>query len=418
MRARISRLHYPAAFYTALLNNQPMGFYHPATLVKDAQRRGVRFAPIDVQVSDWDCTVTADGAIRLGLRYVTGLREDIGKSIAQAALSSRLSALGTPQAALSSQLSALGTPNAAPSTPHAAPSTPHAALSTPHAALSTPHAALSTPHAALSTPHAALSTPHAALSTPHAALSTPHAAPSTPHAAPSTPHAALSTPHEAPGTPHEAPGTPHATLSPPHESLSTQHEGPSTGHRTEDEARGTARGTRNEEPGTRCPKCGCDDPSMIEQNDGCFCNVCSHHWSDRPVLPRRFASIDDLVRRVGLRRDEVTMLAEIGALNAFGLDRRSALWQVERAIRPAGELFEIDGDADQSDEGTGSGRSSAFAEASADRRRLGGGGLDRPAAWSTPIAEDDVPSPLDPMTPSERLIADYAGTSLTIGPTR
>ena len=43
------KAHYPAAFYTALLNNQPMGFYHPATLVKDAQRHGVRFAPIDVQ---------------------------------------------------------------------------------------------------------------------------------------------------------------------------------------------------------------------------------------------------------------------------------------------------------------------------------------------------------------------------------
>ena len=68
------KVHYPAAFYTALLNNQPMGFYHPSTLVKDAQRRGVRFHPIDVQVSDWDCTVEADGAIRLGLRYVNGLR--------------------------------------------------------------------------------------------------------------------------------------------------------------------------------------------------------------------------------------------------------------------------------------------------------------------------------------------------------
>jgi error-prone DNA polymerase len=46
------KAHYPAAFYTALLNNQPMGFYHPSTLVKDAQRRGVRFHPIDVQISD------------------------------------------------------------------------------------------------------------------------------------------------------------------------------------------------------------------------------------------------------------------------------------------------------------------------------------------------------------------------------
>ena len=76
------KMHFPAAFYTALLNNQPMGFYHPATLVKDAQRRGVRFAPIDVQMSDWDCTVTAEGVIRLGLRYVSGLREEVGKRIA------------------------------------------------------------------------------------------------------------------------------------------------------------------------------------------------------------------------------------------------------------------------------------------------------------------------------------------------
>ena len=53
----------------------------------------------------------------------------------------------------------------------------------------------------------------------------------------------------------------------------------------------------------------------------------------------RFASLDDLVARTGLRRDELVTLADIGALNAFGYDRRSALWQVERAVRPAGELF-------------------------------------------------------------------------------
>ena len=76
------KLHFPAAFYTALLNNQPMGFYHASTLVKDAQRRGVRFHSIDVQVSGWDCTIEADGAIRLGLRYVSGLREQVGRAIA------------------------------------------------------------------------------------------------------------------------------------------------------------------------------------------------------------------------------------------------------------------------------------------------------------------------------------------------
>jgi error-prone DNA polymerase len=76
------KAHYPAAFYTALLNNQPMGFYHPATLVKDAQRRGVRFAPIDVQISRWPCFVQDDGSVRLGLMYVKGLRKDAGERVA------------------------------------------------------------------------------------------------------------------------------------------------------------------------------------------------------------------------------------------------------------------------------------------------------------------------------------------------
>jgi error-prone DNA polymerase len=75
------KAHYPAAFYTALLNNQPMGFYHPATLVKDAQRRGVRFQPIDVQVSDWPCTIEQDGSIRLGLLHVHGLNSERGKAL-------------------------------------------------------------------------------------------------------------------------------------------------------------------------------------------------------------------------------------------------------------------------------------------------------------------------------------------------
>ena len=76
------KVHYPAAFYTALLNNQPMGFYHPASLVKDAQRRGVRFHPIDVQQSDWPCRVEEDGAIRIGFMYVNGLRKDMGQAMA------------------------------------------------------------------------------------------------------------------------------------------------------------------------------------------------------------------------------------------------------------------------------------------------------------------------------------------------
>ncbi len=78
------KVHYPAAFYASLLNNQPMGFYHPATLVKDAQRHGVHFTPIDVEISDWDCTIESDGRVRLGLRYVSGLREPVGRAMAAA----------------------------------------------------------------------------------------------------------------------------------------------------------------------------------------------------------------------------------------------------------------------------------------------------------------------------------------------
>jgi error-prone DNA polymerase len=79
------KCHYLAAFTAAILNNQPMGFYHPATLVKDAQRHGLRIRPIDVTHSDWFCTLEkADGKLvmRLGMRYVKGLREEAGREIA------------------------------------------------------------------------------------------------------------------------------------------------------------------------------------------------------------------------------------------------------------------------------------------------------------------------------------------------
>ncbi|MCI0435760.1 MAG: error-prone DNA polymerase, partial [Gemmatimonadetes bacterium] len=79
------RCHYPAAFTAALLNNQPMGFYHPATLVKDAQRHGVRVLPVDVTESEWLCTVMPGRpCFRLGLLYVRGLREETGRAIVAA----------------------------------------------------------------------------------------------------------------------------------------------------------------------------------------------------------------------------------------------------------------------------------------------------------------------------------------------
>jgi error-prone DNA polymerase len=78
------KCHYLAAFTAAMLNNQPMGFYHSATLVKDAQRHGLRVRPIDVTRSDWLCTlekIDDKFAMRLGLRYVKGLREEAGREI-------------------------------------------------------------------------------------------------------------------------------------------------------------------------------------------------------------------------------------------------------------------------------------------------------------------------------------------------
>ena len=241
------KVHYPAVFYTALLNNQPMGFYHPATLVKDAQRHGVHFAPVDVEQSDWDCTIEADGRVRLGLRYVGGLREQVGRAIA-------------------------------------------------------------------------------------AIVRQPAA------------------------------------------------------------------------PPARCPKCGCDDRSMLEVHSAlstpnsalwsCFCNLCAHDWKAPQPAPRKFASPEDLIRKAGARRDELAVLAEIGALAAFGYDRRAALWQIEKAVRPEGELFE-----GMKDEG---------------RRTTDG----HEALQSTISNQQSAieSSPLPSMTSIERMAADFGGTGLTIGP--
>jgi error-prone DNA polymerase len=173
------KAHHPAAFYAALLNNQPMGFYDPATIVNDAGRHGQVIHPADVNYSGWLCTIEPSGspagAVRLGLRYVRGLREEAG--------------------------------------------------------------------------------------------------------------------------------------------------------------------LRLEVERTRRP----------------------------------FASVEDLVKRGGLRRDEVAQLARVGALASLEPERRAALWEAERAGRPAGALYEE-------------------------------------------LAAPPAVSPLRPMTAEERLLADYEGTGLTLGP--
>ncbi len=70
------KVHRAAEFTAALLNNQPMGFYGPATLVRDARQHGIQVRPVCVERSDWLCTVEADDALRLGFNQVQGVREE------------------------------------------------------------------------------------------------------------------------------------------------------------------------------------------------------------------------------------------------------------------------------------------------------------------------------------------------------
>ena len=82
------RHHYPAEFLCALLNAQPMGFYPPASLVRDAQRRGVEVRPPNVNRSQAKCTIepsntVLQGAVRIGLEYVTSLGADDAQTVAR-----------------------------------------------------------------------------------------------------------------------------------------------------------------------------------------------------------------------------------------------------------------------------------------------------------------------------------------------
>ena len=79
------KVKYLAAFTCAILNNQPMGFYMPAVLVKDAQRHGLRFKPIDIQRSEWACTIEHESdhslSLRMGLGYAKGLRKQSAEAL-------------------------------------------------------------------------------------------------------------------------------------------------------------------------------------------------------------------------------------------------------------------------------------------------------------------------------------------------
>jgi error-prone DNA polymerase len=78
------KVRYLAAFTAALLNHWPMGFYHPATIVKDAQRHGLRMKPIDVMHSEWNCALEHDRqgiVVRMGLRYARGISQAAAEAL-------------------------------------------------------------------------------------------------------------------------------------------------------------------------------------------------------------------------------------------------------------------------------------------------------------------------------------------------
>jgi error-prone DNA polymerase len=116
------KVYFLAAFTCGLLNNQPMGFYAPAVLVKDAQRHGLRVKPIDVQCSEWLCTLEheTDGSIslRMGMNYAKGMRQTSAESLVSARLqrgpfksvddlASRVSALNRKELVLLARIGAL-----------------------------------------------------------------------------------------------------------------------------------------------------------------------------------------------------------------------------------------------------------------------------------------------------------------------
>src|ERR1700740_506834 len=82
------KVYFLAAFTCGLLNNQPMGFYAPAVLVKDAQRHGLRVAPIEVQRSEWLCALEHEDdrsiSLRLGMNYAKGMRKTSAETLVSA----------------------------------------------------------------------------------------------------------------------------------------------------------------------------------------------------------------------------------------------------------------------------------------------------------------------------------------------
>jgi error-prone DNA polymerase len=284
------KCHYLAAFTAALLNNQPMGFYHPATIVKDAQRHGLKILPIDVTKSDWKCTLESVEDV-VGRRSLVVGKQDTDTVITSASALQAEQGIQreTHTEILWEEIGAIRSSKQS--------TTNHQSLI-----------------ANRQLPIAKSSLPQSAIKNQQSKIDPPN-------------RWALR--------------------------LGLNY----------------ARGVREQAA-----------QALVRE---------------RSLAP--FASIHDLAHRVPeLRKDELTTLAEIGALNAIGsgrrttddgqptandqrpttndrFHRRDALWQVERAVRFSGPLLE-----------------------------------------ELPVP--DSASPLQPMNHEERIIADFHGTGLTVGP--
>jgi error-prone DNA polymerase len=334
------KCHYLAAFTTGLLNNQPMGFYHPATLVKDAQRHGLKMFPVDVMKSDWKCK----------LETITSTQSPVREE----AFSNQPSAVSSTSFPNTSFISGPGFSFASEDFDRAS----HSEI---------------TNHKSQITNSVELSWNELG------AYSRSAAKPASQRSAPLI---------EKPADPSVASKNTASSLPTPNPAF---HPRPGIAVRL---GFNYVRGLREEAA-----------QALVRER------------SMRP-----FTSIHDLACRVPeLRKDELTTLAEIGALNSIGnspqrhrvtektprtnnklskvvhaanstrqpdeknpsvplwlggkkdFHRRDALWQVEQAVRASGPLLDA-------------------------------------------FPEPDIPSPLAPMTYEERLVADFHGTGLTVGP--
>jgi error-prone DNA polymerase len=287
------KAHRPLEFYTGLLNNQPMGFYSPATLVKDAQRHGVRIKPVCVLRSAWDCTIEE-----------AAVDPEQGNGPASQSRSNA-----------NSQFSITG---------------------------------------------------------------------------------------ELDHLPAAGPGREATESSIQNERWDTQ----------EGESNRRAPSVLRDAPALPAPA-----SAAIRLGLRRVSSLSREHA--RALLEERhrcaFTSLEDLRARVPLSKDELRTLAEIGALNGFAAHRRAALWEAERRLLEDDLFADVEAHASLQSQRSDSDTLNGKFEIEKLQFSIGIS-PSQPRNPDRTQASNDASSPLAPMTPTERLRADYLGTGVTLGP--